>query len=285
MKRIAFVCSAYNEKLEIESQLRKQNISNIDVFPYLSEPDDVKYQVIEYNVRPDKQYGIILDLAQCINTHGLPDEKYTPPEKQVFSEDNKRLLDEATKHLRMDHLRIILNPDNIHELKEISRDVYNDALHAIKSDNRKFTDKGVTTHHLAAKMELEDDPVVIITILAVLFDKIYCRDENGNNTGQYLAANGKVVKNFLNAGSIGWMSELWSELLPKQNEYTKNKFLKSLRTRGRNMLKNKASIWGIRFFIEYLIEQEKETITAEPDDTEETTKVVYEGFDDDDVPF
>ena len=278
-KNIAFVCSPYNEKIEIEHQLKEKNIINIDVFSYSSEPKG--YEVIEYNIRPNKTHGEILDLAQCLQSHGFPDDKYIPPERKLFSEENKEVIDTATRHLRLENLKLVLEPD---EVKEVTRELYELRIEQIKNNKKRFSE--LTTHELSAKIDLEEDPMIIIAITTVLFDKIHCIDmiDNwGNNTRGYRAKNDKDVKGFMNAKSIGWISELWSELLPQQTEYNQRKFLKSLRTRAKNMLRDKSSIYALRFFIEWLIEQEKETVLSET--TTEDTEIVYEGFEEDDIPF
>ena len=277
--KIAFVASYYNEVIEIIKQLSDKKITSIDVFPYGSEPEG--YDTVEYNVRPDKQYAQILDLAQCISTHGFPDDDYVPPQRQVFSEDSNRKLDEATKHLVLDRLEAVLDDD----LHEITREFYEQRIEEIKNTKKRFTE--MTTRELSAAIEFEEDPMIIIAMFTVLFDKIHCIDmvDNwGNPTRGYHAKNNKDVKGFMNPKSIGWISELWSKLLPEQSEYNQRKYLKSLRTRGKNMLKDKSSIWGLRFFVEYLIEQD----ISEPEEVVvENGKIIYDGIEIDemDIPF
>ncbi len=280
MKPLALVASVYNETDQIKQQLKSSNITSVDVFPYQSEPEG--YISIEYNVRPDKTHGEILDLAQCISIHGFPDDKYVPPTKTVFSDQNNMNMDKATKHLVLASLGEVL-PDG---LTEINREGYNKVVEKIKQDKSKLT--SLTEDQIYAKMEFESDPMVIIAMFTVLFDKQpYCIDmvDNwGNPTRGYRAKSDKDVKGFMNARSIGWISELWSDLLPKQTEYNQKKYLKALRTRGKNAIKDRSSIYGLRFFIDFLIEKDTETTIPEPEDN---TTVVYEGFDleESDIPF
>ena len=110
-------------------------------------------------------------------------------------------------------------------------------------------------------------------------------DNWGNPTRGYVAKNGKTVKNFVNPNSIEWMSELWATLLPDQPEYYKKKYIKALRTRGLNMLKDSSSIWGIRFFIEFLIKEDSlSREMMEQSKNEEKVDIVFEGFEDE-APF
>jgi len=275
---IAFVASVYNETQEIIKQLADANMSHIQVYPYGSEPEG--YEVIEYDVRPDKTHGEILDLAQCISTHGFPDDEYIPPTRSIYSDQNNQLIDEATKHLSLDRLEATLEDG----MTQISREGYLARIEEIINTKKRFTEMG--TRELSSRIEFEEDPMVIIAMFTVLFDKIHCEDmiDNwGNPTRGYHAKNGKDVKGFMNPKSIGWISELWSDLLPKQSPYNIRKYLKSLRTRGKNMLKDKSSIYGLRFFIEYLIEQDTENIM--PESEQGATDVVFEGFEESDIPF
>ena len=280
-KSIAFVASIYNEVDKIQRQLDEMRISYIHIFPYGSEPDG--YDIIEYNVRPDKKHGEILDLAQCVSSHGFPDDIYVPPVRALFSGDNNQALDNATKHLVLDRLEATLTDD----LQEVTREFYHARIEEIKNTKKKLTE--MTTRELSTAIEFEEDPMIIIAMFTVLFDKIHCEDmpDNwGNPTRGYTAKNNKVVKGFMNPRSIGWIAELWNNLLPEQSEYNQRKYLKSLRTRGKNILKEKGNIYGLRFFIEYLIESDAESIQPKPLETDGTT-ITYEGFDlaEDDIPF
>jgi hypothetical protein len=287
--KIAFVASVYNEVNDIKLQLIDKNITNIDVFEYGSKPDSDVYGITQYNVRPDKTHGEILDLAQCISQHGFPDDIYVPPIKTIISEDNKILIDKATRHLRLENLEVTLN-DNGNT--EVTRKSYQMKIQEIMSNDTKLSD--MTTHELSKKMMLEQDPVVIIAIIVVLFDKIHnipMENRYGQPSRGYIAKNGKPIIDYVNANSIGWISELWSELLPKQDEYRQRKYLKALRTRGKNMLKEKASVWGLRFLIEFLIENDTqntiEVIVKEtPKENSNNVVIEYEGFNiEEEIPF
>jgi len=117
----------------------------------------------------------------------------------------------------------------------------------------------------------------------------------GRPTRGYVAKNGKTVKAFVNPDSISWIAEMWTEKLPLEEEYYRKQYIKALRTRGRNMLMDKSSIWGLRYFIEFLLEQdnlEKEIISSIEETKDEGFEIVYEtgkeiGYEieDDEIPF
>ncbi len=245
MKKIAFVASCYNEIEAIKKDIG--NISNIDVFKYGTEPEG--YDFVEYNVRTNKQYAEILDLAQLISHHGFVDtDHYSPPQRGLYSDINKQALDEATKDLCLENLVAILDPN---DLVPINRKMYDIKIEELKNVKIKLND--MDPLQLINKMEVTDDPVTIIAIVVTLFSKLYGET--------YTAKNGKEVNNFRTPNAVTWISELWSELLPKQDTYHQRKYIKSLKTRSRNMLKDKSSVWGLRFFIEWLISED----TPEPE--------------------
>lgn len=289
LNHVALVASYYNEVAAIQKQLQKEKVYTYEVFPYGSKPEGVDH--IEYNVRPDKTHGEFLDLGQCLSRHGFPEEEYNPPVKGFINEENKIMIAQATDHLRLEHLATVL-PDN--RIAEVTRQKYETTVREIMSNKTKLSE--LTTRQLSDKIDLEKDPVMIIAMLAVLFDKIHNTDNIQDSYGRpargYVAKNGKNVINFVNGDSIGWMSELWAEKLPNVDSYNKQKYLKSLRTRAKNMLKEKASIWGIRFFIEYLIEQDNEEMEEEMAQVAEEHKAKeQQGYaieidiDEDDIPF
>ncbi len=238
-------------------------------------------------IHPNKEFAEFLDLGGCLSLHGFPEDPYDPPVRQLYTEDNKRVMDEALGHLQMEHLGLTIGE----EPELITREKYELRIQEIKANSKRLSE--MTTKELSSKMELESDPVVIIAILATLFDKIHCgpmKNKWGKTVRGYRAKNDKDVTNFLNGNSIDWMSELWVEQLESQDEYKTRKFLKALRTRSKNLLREKGSIWSIRFFITWLLDQDKDDIVFKPkeaDPEDNTVAIVYEGFDitEEDIPF
>ncbi|MCD6435637.1 MAG: DEAD/DEAH box helicase family protein [Clostridiales bacterium] len=227
---------------------------------------------------PGKQYAEILDMAQLVSHHGFVDtDHYEPPQRGPSSDINKQFLDEATKHLKLEMLIAILDEQ---KLIPINRKLYDIKIDKLKSTKVRLND--MQPIDLINKMEVTTDPVTIIAIVVTLFSKLYGET--------YTAKNSKEVKNFRNPNAVTWISELWTELLPQQDEYHQRKYIKALKTRSRNMLKDKSSVWGLRFFIEFLIKED----TPEPElDTEESKPNPYtleiDGIEveieDSDIPF
>jgi len=246
-------------------------------------------------IHKGKTHAEILDLGKNISRNGFPEDPYTPPEKTGMKDMDKISLTEAKDHLSMDHMVAAIQSD---VPEEMTREKYQLVLDEITRNKTKLT--AMTTRQLSDKLEITQEPLEMIAILAVLFDQIHCHDVEdkwGRPTRGYLAKNGKTVSGFLNPNSIEWMAELWIEALPKETEYYRKKYIKALRTRSKNLLKEAGSIWAIRFFIEFLLgedELEKQIITQSEEAQAEPFKIVYENnageeigyeIEDDEIPF
>ena len=244
-------------------------------------------------IHPNKKYAKILDLGKNISRHGFPEGPYNPPERTGLKDIDKKNITEAKDHLSMDHMIAAIELD---EPELMTREKYELVLDRLKNQKTRLTD--MNERELNNKLEVTDDPLQMIAIIAVLFDRFHCEDMEdnwGRPTRGYLAKNGKTVKAFVNPDSISWIAEMWTEKLPLEEEYYRKKYIKALRTRGRNMLMDKSSIWGLRYFIEFLLEQdnlEKEIISSIEETKDEGFEIVYEtgkeiGYEieDDEIPF
>ena len=151
----------------------------------------------------------------------------------------------------------------------------------------------MTIKQLSSKMSLETDLLVLMSITAVLFDKIHCEDMTdqwNREVRGYIASNGKTVSNFLNGKTIEWMSTLWIEAFedPELSEFNKQRFLKSFRTRAKNMIKEKKSIYGLRYFITWLQEkmvEENQPVTYNSQTGQVTEAISNDDIDEEDIPF
>ena len=228
-------------------------------------------------LHPGKEFAEILDLSQIISSHGFVDtDHYEPPEQTEDTLANKIAITQATQELKLQNL-IALLPQSDKPIL-VTREGYIKALAKLQVDKRRLSN--LSEFELKNKLYITTDPVILISIAVTLMAL-----KHGDT---YQAKNGKEVKRYKTPSGVTWMSELWTDLLPKQEPYFKRKYIKSLRTRILNMVEDKSSIWGLRFFITYLIEQD--VIAPEPEPNNQVTnsyEVVYEGIDitEDEIPF
>ena len=286
--KLALVCSVYNEKKQIEKQLKEKNILNVDVFEFGSEPQN--YNFMEYNVRPNKTHGEYLDLAQNVKTHGFPEEEYNPPERTGITEIDKKALQETLDGISLDKIAVTIDSD---KPEEITRANYNMKIQQIEKDSRRLTN--LTLKELYNKLEVSTDPVVLISITAVLLDKIKCSDGFINKFNKecrgYISNKGKEVKDFLNPNTIGWIAQDWINALDKEDSFYKNKYIKALRTRCKNTVKDSGSIYALKYFIQFLLEKDEleKQIQEEPKSnityTIEDSNGIEIEIDEDEIPF
>ena len=228
-------------------------------------------------LHPGKEFAEILDLSQIISSHGFVDtDHYEPPEQTEDTLANKIAITQATQELKLQNL-IALLPQSDKPIL-VTREGYIKALAKLQVDKRRLSN--LSEFELKNKLYITTDPVILISIAVTLMAL-----KHGDT---YQAKNGKEVKRYKTPSGVTWMSELWTDLLPKQEPYFKRKYIKSLRTRILNMVEDKSSIWGLRFFITYLIEQD--IIAPEPEPNNQATnsyEIVYEGIGitEDEIPF
>jgi hypothetical protein len=87
-----------------------------------------------------------------------------------------------------------------------------------------------------------------------------------------------------------WIAEPWIEVMEsdKYSEIQKKKWVNSLKTRAKNILKEKKSIWSLKFFSEWLLEKHVQDNQGVYDNTIYDTnkkETVTVDIDDNDIPF
>ncbi len=236
-------------------------------------------------IHPSKTHGEILDLGQNLSRHGFPEDTYRPPQRTGDQELDREAIDEATLHLRLEHLAVTLESDTP---EPVSRDKYELKLEEIKTNKKRLSNLSVK--ELYQKLELEEEPMVCIAIAVVLFDKIHNKPMNnkyGRPSRGYIANNGKQIVDFVNPGSIEWISELWNKEFPKQEPFYQRRYIKSLHTRIKNLINQKGSIWGLHYFISWLIEQDNYEIEVTEPASKSDYEIEYEelGLTEEDIPW
>ena len=116
----------------IKKQLKEKNRNDIQVV-------DSKYvgHIDEYDVSPNKEFGIILDMGQNLSLHGRHDDPYEPPVRSITNDSNANAeaMAKATSHLSMEHLALTLNEAS---LQEVHREEYETKIQEIKSNKTNF---------------------------------------------------------------------------------------------------------------------------------------------------
>ena len=228
-----------------------------------------------------KKKAILLDLAQNVTEHGFAEDPYEPPERTI-DDTGKEMLAKAKESRRMEVYGDLMEND----IEQISRLTYETRLTKLKSNKKKLTEESVET--LYKKLAIENDPTVIVAIFCVLFDRTL-GSVLPDGTRGYVADNGKTVSDFVNPEKIEWIARGWNEMMQddKYSDFVKKRFIKAMKTRGMNMMRQQKSIYGLKYFIDFLLKNYEDEIA--PVNTvyvnRGTTEEQAIEIDDSEVPF
>ena len=175
-------------------------------------------------IHQGKEYVELLDLAQNVSRHGFHDEPYSPPEY-----GNKEALAKAKEEVAAREIGLIAKEAPT----EVNRDLVLEKVEELNRKRKKLHELGF--YDLLAIYEQSQDPKEIIEIAFII---------NMKKTGQ------KYRKS-----SVEWAAETWYPMLDEFPEY-KTRLLKSMKTRLKNIVSKGKKISAIKFFPEWLRDQE-----------------------------
>lgn len=255
-ERIAFVASIFNETNTIKSQLISNGVTIVDVFEYGSDPGK-EYKIIEYNVRPNKEFAEILDLSKCVSTHGFHNSVYTPPIRNGMDPDaDKAKIFKIKEDQGMPNLQLALESNNP---EEIDINKYELIIEEIHKREQQLLEKeqDITTwtiKELAALYETTSSFKVVLDLaIEISFRKF----------GDPISKKGYKHKY-----NPEWMQEGLQEILDKYPE-KKRPWLKAYKTRLRKIIKGEVTdkltgarknLYSIKGFIDFLARNYAEEI-------------------------
>lgn len=220
-------------------------------------------------VHPNKQFTYFIDCAQNTSTHGFHYEDYLPPERTYMSDD-KKLIEDATKHLVMEDLASVLED----ELSEVTREAYVLKLEELKEKLKKKPGQ-MTIKELGTSYEISKDIEEIISIGAEIMTRKF---------GRPISKAGREYDY-----SPDWLAEPYYVAF---NEYPdmQKRWTKSTKTRIRNIIKEEKNFNAVRFFIEFLVNKHKEDSMSIIEEYRKEPEVVenipnIDNIDIDDIPF
>jgi len=230
-------------------------------------------------IHPDKTHGEILDLSKLVSTHGFHTDEYKPPVRSGDLEADKELMATIKQNQGMPNLDLALDSD---EPSEIDIDKYTMTIKALKEREEKLRDKKAditnwSMKELANAYSITNDFSVVLKIGAEIMTRKF----------------GKPIskKGFEYNYDPEWLGELIQPVIEKYPE-VKFRFLKAMKTRTRNIIKEGKNFNGLRFFITFLADRYAEEIAPiyqqETDDVEDYTGVKQPpviDIDEDDIPF
>ena len=199
---------------------------------------------------PGKQFGEILDCAQCVSTHGFHSEPYFPPKRTSDPEADKQTMAEIRNKRSMKFLKHIL--DDQSEPQLINLKDYQVQVKSMVAKEKAVRDKkaDISTWSFADLGKLFDSTTsieMVVTVGATIYTKKFGSPiSKAGNSYEY---------------DPTWITDGLQAKLDKYPEL-KSRALKSYRTRTRNIIKQGKNFNGIKYFIDWIIEKHIEDSTS-----------------------
>ena len=238
----------------------------------------------QYRSFPGKEFAEILDLAQLTKNFGFAEEEYTPPRRTGSSKSDRILMDKTNALLSMEKLEIILNHDNSPTL--VTRELYNEKLKEIYQAEAEFIAskeamrKAIRAKAQAANYDPEQEYIRRIATIINTTNDFYALISAGAEFWTIL--NGRPISK---AGkpydfNAQWLSENIKPALEKYPEKHTH-WIKSYRTRIKNLCKGKGNYYGAKFFIDFLVEKYEQELETEA----YSSDAIDNNISEEDIPF
>ena len=239
-----------------------------------------------YRSHQSKTHGEILDLAQVVKNFGFAQEEYEPPVRTGDKRLDRITIDKVNGLHAMEKLDIILNDDPT----LVTREMYDAKVIEIQKAEDDFVkSKDAFKRSLQAKAQSNKEP----ENSEVTYAKSIATIINTTNDFYALISAGAEFWTILNGRPISkaqreysfnpeWLCENIGPVLDKYPE-KKLHWIKSYRTRVKNLCKQKGNYNGIKFFIDFLAEQYEQELEVERYKSGYETPEI--DIDEDDLPF
>ena len=252
--KIAFVAKKTEEIELIKKQLKEKNVSNVSVLSVKDNTDG--YDIVEYNVEPDKEFSEYLDLGQTLSSFGFHTDIYVPPKRTGDRKVDAELLQEANRN-SLEDLSAVLSND----LEPIDFETYNLKIQRIKEALTKNL-YDLSIKDLAAAFEVSKDHKEIITIATIIYTYKHGRPVSKNGY-EY----DYKPENFWSTSTFG-DNEDFHVHHPMQYYFDmypdlKSRWIKALKSRLRTIIKEGKKLFSITGFIKYLAEKHEQEMYYE----------------------
>lgn len=228
---------------------------------------------------PGKELAELLDLSQNVSTFGFHTDHYNPPSRSGNLDNDKKLIAELKQSQGMPNLDLALESD---EPSEIDVNKYSVIIKELKEKEQKLRDKKAditnwSMKELASAYDITNDFSVVLKIGAEIMTRKFGRPIS--------------KKGFEYDYDPEWLGELIEPVIERYPE-VKLRFLKAMKTRTRNVIREGKNFNGLRFFITFLADRYAEEIAPiynqEEDDIEDYTGVSQPDaldIDESEIPF
>lgn len=239
-------------------------------------------QIIGRGVRthPSKKYTEFIDCAQNTSTHGFHTDPYTPPIRTGDNAVDAKAMSEATKDLNMKQLGLVLDD----ELEPILRASYVSKLEELKQSLNIPLEK-MNPQQLMDTLNLSEDHKEIITCITYFYEKLH-----GPNIMPWGAEKPYVPSDYWGTSTSGknehfhvhYTMDEYFEMAPDE---MKPRWIKALKTRCKNICKEKQGLYRITGFIKFMFDKWESDNTSIIEYRKEEYKIPEIDIDIDEIPF
>ena len=226
-----------------------------------------------------KQFSEYLDLAQTTSRFGFHTDLYIPPARTGDSSIDKKAIQDAESHLALEDLSVLLT----NELQtDVTRNIYIAELEKIKKSLEKDL-YSMDIYELAKAYEISKDHKEIITIATIIYTMKWGKPVSKNGyeynykPETYWQASTYGNPNF----HVHHDMDYYFEEFPNM----KKQWIKSLKTRCRNIIKEELGLFRITGFIQFLRDKYIEETTSIIEYKKDNSYVPEIDIDEAEIPF
>lgn len=244
MCRIAFIPKDIKNIELIKKQLYSKKILNIDV---LTIDDDISsYEFVEYDIEPNKDEAEYLDIAQTTSRFGFHTDNYVPLQRTGDKALDKKAMQDLESTYALDDINVVLDSD---EPTFITRDSYVAQLEAIKKSLEKDL-KSMSIQDLAKAYDLAKTHTDVITIACLIYTWKYGKPVSKSGYAYDYKPEQYWSESFFGKPDFHVLHDMqyyFDEFPSMQKQW-----IKSLKTRCRNIIKEELGLFRITGFIQFL---------------------------------
>ena len=244
MCRIAFIPKDIKNIELIKKQLYIKKISNIDVLTI--DDDTSSYEFVEYDIEPNKDEAEYLDLAQTTSRFGFHTDHYIPLQRTGDRAADKKAMQDLESTYALDDINVVLDSD---EPTCITRDSYVAQLEAIKKSLEKDL-KSMSIQDLAKAYDLAKTHTDVITIACLIYTWKYGKPVSKSGYAYDYKPEQYWSESFFGKPDFHVLHDMqyyFDEFPSMQKQW-----IKSLKTRCRNIIKEELGLFRITGFIQFL---------------------------------
>ena len=243
------------------------------------EDDISSYEFVEYDIEPNKDEAEYLDLAQTTSRFGFHTDHYIPLQRTGDKAADKKAMQDLESTYALDDISVVLDSD---EPTHITRDSYVEQLEAIKKSLEKDL-TSMSIQDLAKAYDLAKTHTDVITIACLIYTWKYGKPVSKSGHSYNYKPEQYWSESFFGKPDFHVLHDMqyyFDEFPSMQKQW-----IKSLKTRCRNIIKEELGLFRITGFIQFLRNKHVEESISMLDEYRKPEVEIAYDISDEDVPF